>query len=288
MLRVYLALLAQTLISAGTYLFAKRVMAELGPAELAFLRFLGAGLLFALLLAATGRKLLPPKQAAGHAVLLGFIALPVNQGLFLAGLSLSTASHAAILYALTPAMVLVGARLFLGERITPTRAVGVIVAFVGVTVVLLERGLAQETGPLVGDLLILGAVVAWAAYSILARPLTRRYGAVTFTGWAMMAGAAMALPLGPIRAEELARVTDLSAMSWLGIAYLIAITSVVSYLLWSYALKRLEAARVAVFTNLQPVATALLSWLVLGERIGTTAAAGGLLVILGVTVSQRR
>jgi drug/metabolite transporter (DMT)-like permease len=286
--RVYLPLLLQTFASAGTYLFAKRVMAETGPAELAFLRFLGAGLCFALLLAATGRRVLPPRAAAGRAALLGFIALPVNQGLFLTGLSLSSAAHAAILYALTPALVLVGARLFLGERITPPKAAGVAVAFVGVAVVLFERGLAAETGPLVGDLLVLGAVVAWAAYTILTRPLTREYGAVTGTGWAMIAGAAMTLPLGPIRATHLAQLGGLSATGWLGVAYLVAITSVVSYLLWSYALKRLEAARVAVFTNLQPVATALLSWLILGERIGLASAVGGTLVILGVTASQRR
>lgn len=288
MFRVYLALLGQTFFSAATYLFAKRVMAELGPAELAFLRFTGAGLLFAALLAATGRRVLPPREAAGRAVLLGLIALPVNQGLFLVGLSLSTASHAAILYALTPAIVLLGSRIFLGERITPTKALGVLVAFVGVAVVLFERGLARETGPLVGDLLLLGAAISWAAYSILARPVTREYGALTGTGWAMIAGAVLALPLGALRAEELSRVSQLSGLAWLGIAYLVAITSVVSYLLWSYGLKRLEAARVAVFTNLQPVATALLAWLVLGERIGPAAAVGGGLVIVGVSISQRR
>lgn len=285
--KVYVAILFQTLISAGTYLFAKRVMSETGPAELAFLRFMGAGTLFAVLLAGTRRRLIPPREARGRVLLLGLLAFPVNQGLFLAGLSLSTASHAAILYALTPALVLVGARVFLQERITVRQAVGVAIAFVGVTVVLLERGLRQETGPLVGDLLILGAVIAWAAYTILTRPLTRAHGAVTGTGWAMIAGAVMTLPLGPARAEHLAGLADLSPTAWLGVAYLIVMTSVVSYLLWSYALKRLEAAKVAVFTNLQPVATALLSWLVLGERIGPAAAAGGLLVILGVTASQR-
>ena len=118
--------------------------------------------------------------------------------------------------------------------------------------------------------------------------MTREYGALTGTGWAMIAGAALALPLGPLRASELARISELSGLAWLGIAYLVAITSVVSYLLWSYGLKRLEAARVAVFTNLQPVATALLAWLILGEQIGLAAAVGGGLVILGVTISQRR
>jgi len=49
--------------------------------------------------------------------------------------------------------------------------------------------------------------------------------------------------------------------------YLIVMTSVVAYLLWSWALAHLAAARVAVFTNLQPLATALLAQAFLGERV---------------------
>jgi drug/metabolite transporter (DMT)-like permease len=222
------------------------------------------------------------------AVVSGAVASGGGYILWYAAVPALGATRAAVVQLSVPPLIAVAAVVFLGERITPPKAAGVAVAFVGVAVVLFERGLAAETGPLVGDLLVLGAVVAWAAYTILTRPLTREYGAVTGTGWAMIAGAAMTLPLGPIRATHLAQLGGLSATGWLGVAYLVAITSVVSYLLWSYALKRLEAARVAVFTNLQPVATALLSWLILGERIGLASAVGGTLVILGVTASQRR
>jgi len=60
---------------------------------------------------------------------------------------------------------------------------------------------------------------------------------------------------------------------------------VVSYLLWYWALGRADASKVAVFSNLQPVVTAIAAWLVLGERIGWEVAVGGILVLAGVRLT---
>ncbi|MGZ6029495.1 MAG: EamA family transporter, partial [Myxococcaceae bacterium] len=69
------------------------------------------------------------------------------------------------------------------------------------------------------------------------------------------------------------------------ILYLALLTSVVSYLLWYWALGRTDASKVAVFSNLQPVATAVAAWLVLGERIGWEVGVGGVLVLAGVRLT---
>lgn len=285
--RVYLAVGGQTLISACTYLVAQATMKELGPLEVAWFRFVFAGMVYAALFLATGRPLLPPRETMPRVLLLSIVGLVLNQGLFLSGLALSSPTHAAILYALTPAVVLVQGRLFLGERISALRAVGVAVAFVGVGLVLFEKGFRAATETLVGDLLILGAVVSWATYTVLTRPLARSAGSLQTTGWVLMAGGLISLPVGPLVLGGTAAWASVSIEAWMGIAFLVLVTSVIAYLLWGYALGRLEAAKVAVFTNLQPVATAALSWIVLGEGISLAAAAGGLLVIVGVTSTQR-
>lgn len=287
MLRIYAAALLQTLISAGTYLVAKATMRELTPFEVAWLRFVGAALIYAMLFASSGRALLPPRGMRGRLVLLGLVGLVLNQGLFLSGLARSTPTHAAILYALTPTVVLLEGRIFLGERISGPKVIGIVCAFAGVTLVLLERGLQAASVALVGDLLILGAVFCWATYTVLTRPVARQCGSLQTTGWALMAGGLISLPVTPWAVGELGATGSVSAAAWLGIAFLVVFTSVVSYLLWGYALGRLEASKVAVFSNLQPVATALLSWVLLGEGVSLTAALGGLLVIAGVTATQR-
>lgn len=49
----------------------------------------------------------------------------------------------------------------------------------------------------------------------------------------------------------------------------------------------MTASRVAVFSNLQPVATALAAWLILGDRITWEIFVGGALVIAGVRLTQK-
>ena len=70
----------------------------------------------------------------------------MNQGFFLFGLSQSTASHAALLYALTPAVVFLLARRYLNEGRAGGKLAGIAVAFTGVVLILLDRGLRASPG----------------------------------------------------------------------------------------------------------------------------------------------
>ncbi len=70
------------------------------------------------------------------------------------------------------------------------------------------------------------------------------------------------------------------------LAYLGLGSSVLAYLIWFAALGRTDASKVAVFSNLQPVATALAARVALGEAIGWEVVVGGALVLLGVRLTQ--
>jgi drug/metabolite transporter (DMT)-like permease len=72
---------------------------------------------------------------------------------------------------------------------------------------------------------------------------------------------------------------EVSATTLACIAYLGVLTSVVAYLLWYYALSKAAASKVAVFSNLQPVATAIAAWAILGEALTWEIAVGGVLVL---------
>lgn len=221
-------------------------------------------------------------------LLLGFLVVPVNQGFFLFGLSRSTASHASLLYALTPLVVLLFARRLLREEGLAAKLIGILAAFAGVAVILLERGLRHEMGLLSGDLLILVAVVAWAAYTVLSKRLLVRYDPMTVTGWSIICGTILCLPalLIPGAIPPLRSIT---APAWGAIAYLAVGTSVIAYPLWSYALRHMDASKVAITTNTQPILTAAFSWLLFGERFTPGFFVGAGLILAGVTwVEMRR
>jgi drug/metabolite transporter (DMT)-like permease len=220
-------------------------------------------------------------------LLLGFLVVPLNQGCFLFGLSSSTASHASLLYALTPLVVLLFAGRLLRERGLLAKTVGILIAFLGVGAILFERGLRKELTVLQGDLIILVAVFAWSLYSVLSKRLLTRYDPMTVTTWSIVAGTALSLPaflipgaiqpIGTIRPEV-----------WGALLYLSIATNVIAYPLWSYALKHMDASKVAITANTQPILTGILSWLVFREEFTPGFIAGAVLILAGVTWVETR
>jgi len=290
---LYGGLILHTVLSAGSYLCGKSALREIPPLPLGLIRFLGASALLFLLLRRVrppGMRM-PPRSAWPRLLLLAFVVVPVGQGFFLVGLALSTAAHAALLYALTPLFVLLLAQALLREFPGVRTAIGTLIALGGTLYVLSWRGLDLSRGPLAGDLLLLVAVVAWALYTAEGRALIGTHGPIAVIAWTLIAGTVMYLPIG---VGSLAvpgawqRIQHASAAAWVGVGYLVVVTSVAAYLLWYWALAHLPAARVAVFTNLQPLATAVLAHFILGEHITPQFMVGAVVVISGVVMAQLR
>jgi drug/metabolite transporter (DMT)-like permease len=287
---VVLALLVYTLLAAATFIVARVALAEFDPLALAQLRFGVAAAALVALVAARDRglaALLPARGDRAAVALLGLLGTPINQAFFLLGLARTTPAHAALLYAVTPLGVLAIAIARRQERLDAGRLVGMVVAFAGVALLLFGRGLGAEGATLAGDALVFVAVVAWAAYTAQSRALLARMDPLALTAAATLFGALVFLPIGvpAVLAQDFARV---SARGWLGLAYVSLVTSVATYLIWSWALARTAASRVAVFSYLQPVAAALLAWLLLGVPLTLHFVVSAAVVLAGVALAERR
>ena len=279
---VILVLLLHVLLSSGTFIVAKVAVGQFDPMALGQLRFFGAGAaLFALL--AFKRQLRPP-ASLGALALLGFVGTTLNQGLFLAGLQRSISSHGALLYAATPTVVLAIALARGQERASPKRTLGIALAFGGVLYLLLGRGLTFDPRWILGDVLIFLAVIAWSVYTTRGKELIARHGTLPVTAWASLFGTVFFLPVGVpgLAHQDWSRVHP---SGWGALAYIALLTSVVSYLLWGWALARTEASRVAVFSNLQPITTALIAWAVFGDPLTVHFVVATLTVLTGVALA---
>lgn len=285
--RVALALSLNQLLASGTHLIAKGTLTVLGPLPTALLRFVVAAAAFLLLQRVLPDRVRLERADLGRVLFLGFLVVPVNQGFFLFGLMHTTPTHASLLYALTPLVVFLMARRVLAETNARDKLIGIVLAFAGVALIVFEQGLAREMRVLSGDLLILVAVVAWAAYTVLSKPLLERYPPIMVTSWVIVAGSLLFLPAaaipGAIPAPE--RLTLPVAG---GILYLAIGTSVIAYPLWLYALRRMEATQVAITSNTQPVLTGVLSWMIFGERFTAAFLLGAGLILAGVTWVEAR
>lgn len=285
-MNVYLVLSIQLLIAGGTHIVAKAVVSSVDPAPLTFLRsiFSTFGLVGILFL----KKRIPKIERGDWKKLIwiGFLGLPLNQFLYLYGLQHSTAANGALLYATTPVFVLIVSRFLLGEQLTPVKMLGVALALAGVFIVVFERGVDFSSEHTFGNLMILLAVVAWGLFTVQGKSLVLKYGAIQTIAVAMTIGMLLFLPLG-IYATAQVPIVEFDLSQWTGIAYLGLGTSVFGYLLWYYAIGKIEVSKVAVFTNGQPIFATILAMIFLDYSISAGFVLGGILTLAGVIVTQR-
>lgn len=273
-------------INSGGYLFAKIGLSEFSPFAFAFWRFLIglAGLSAVLLLRKVRLRI--ERRDWPRILLLATCAVPANQLLYLSGMRWTVPSHTSLLYGSTAAFALVLSAILGYEKLRPYKIAAILLAVAGITLVVSESP-TQLIGSenFAGDVLIALSVVMWAAYTVLAKPLVEKYGAVKTTLACLFLGSLMTLPF--LVAPALAQ--DYSAITWRGWAgpiYTGIMVTTISYTLWFAMLKRIDPSQVAILTTPQPVVTTILSVLILRETIGISLVTGGVLVIGGVCLMQ--
>jgi drug/metabolite transporter (DMT)-like permease len=203
------------------------------------------------------------------------------------GIAHSTASNAALLITVEPAALIVLSPLLLGERLSGREALGAALALAGAALVVVN-GIPGLTHALVphwrGDLVLILSGVAYAAYSLLARPVLLRHPALVVTAYSVVWGAAAMLPLAVLDAGPAPRWT---ASALMGTLYLAVVMTALGYVVWNWCLERVEASRAAIFLNIQPLGGALLGVWWLGERLTPFTVAGGLLILLGLHLTVK-
>ncbi len=220
-------------------------------------------------------------------LLLGVVAVGINQGLFLVGLSRTSVAHSSIMISMTPVWVLLLSALRGLERITAGKVAGLATAFCGAVLLAFERKTSAGPGPtLAGDVITLMAALAFAVYTVLGKEITHRHGVLTVNAFLFGSGSLVLLPatLWHMRSFAFAQV---SAAGWLALIYMGVFPSFVCYLIFYHALGYVAASRLAMIAYVQPVSATLFGVLLLGERVTTPLLAGGAAILAGVYLAER-
>jgi drug/metabolite transporter (DMT)-like permease len=283
-MNVYAILGIQILFASATHIVAKSTVETVDPLTLTFLRGIISAIGFFVVLRVRDSRIRFEKEFRRPLILLGFLAT-LNQFLYLLGMKYTTAANGALLYAITPIFVLILSKYYLHEQITFRKLYGILLAFIGVAVVIFEYGISTSSNFILGNVLILLAVITWAFFTILGKSLVMQLGALTTTASVNIAGLMLLTPFG-IPSLVTFPFDHLHVVEWAGILYLGVGTSIIGYLLWYYALRRIEASRLAVFANGQPIVATLLSVILLDASVSSQFIVGGVITIIGVIVTQ--
>jgi RarD protein len=284
---MYWILILQQLIASTTHIVAKSVVLNLSPTLILLLRASIASFTYVSTLILRKSKLLRlEKRDVIPFLILGVINIPMNQFLFFKSLEFTSPANVALAYALTPAFVIVIAMIFLKEKATKLKLMGIIIAFAGTIFVLFEKGIDFKSDNFLGNGLALLASLSWAVYTVLGKKYVLKYGAIYTSAVTMVFGLLLYLPVFAFYGD-ITEISKVTTVDFLKIFYLGVITSGVGYALWYYSLKKLEASKVSVFNNLQPVLTTLMAVFFFDQLITIPFVLGGVLTITGVVLTQK-
>jgi drug/metabolite transporter (DMT)-like permease len=219
--------------------------------------------------------------------LLGIVGNTIYQLTFILAIKFSTASNTALIVATGPIWIALLSALLRLDRLTRRSWAGIVLSFLGLYFIITSGG-AIELGSqtLFGDLLMLGGAIAWAVYTVLARPLLRKYSSTTFTTWTMAIG----LPAIFLAGVPDLLHTDFAAISlatWLVLLFSATLAISIGYVIWNSGVNRLGQARTATYANLTPVIALSIGAVLLGEPVSLTKIVGAGIVLLGVAITRR-
>jgi drug/metabolite transporter (DMT)-like permease len=288
--RLYGKLVLTTFFWGGTFVAGKWAVSEAPPFLVATIRFaVASAVLFALVAwrrarGADGFHL--PRGAAEWAGLLslGLTGVFLYNFFFLAGLARTSATNGSLIVAFNPILTAVLSAAWLKERVRPLQAAGLLLALLGVGVVITggSPAVVRALSFNMGDLLLLGAPLAWAFYTIAGKKVLARFPPLVATAYASLFGTLLLLPAAALEGPLPAGVSRLTAYGWLSVLQLALLGTVAGFVWWYEGVEALGPARAAVFVNLVPLFGVLLASLILGERMAGPQLAGGLLVVAGV------
>jgi len=264
----------------------KLAVLEVPPLPFVAIRFVLAGLVV------LGLALLLGRDGPGRSDLLrmagvGFVGVGMNNVAFTFGVSMTTASDTALIYAAVPIWgILLG--LALGfERPTLWGVLGVALAFLGVGVVV-YGGLGGGGGTsIVGDLLVVVATMCWGSYAVLSLPLLRSYSPLVVAGYTMLFGGLAALLLAVPGLLDV----DWEAVSreaWGAVAYSTLLVAAFGFAAWQAGISRIGANRVLVYQYLITLVGVTAGVLLLGESLTINKILGGAVILVGVYLARRQ
>jgi drug/metabolite transporter (DMT)-like permease len=266
------------------YIVARKAPGVIGPYLLALGRWAIAGFV---LLVIAGPELWRERAAVLRVwwqyLTLGALGMLVCGAWVYQGARSTEAINIALIYAASPVLIGLGAAGWLGERLGLRQMLGVALALAGVFHVVVKGQWAQLANVqfVPGDLWIVAATVAWAAYALLQKLWPSGLSATARLAAICMGGVVTLLPFALWESTQTGFTQwGLSAL-WLVLAAAL-VPGLGAYWIYGWAQQVLSASRVAVSLYLGPLYGGLAAWWLLGEVPGWHHLVGAALILPGV------
>lgn len=216
--------------------------------------------------------------------LLGFFGVMVYHLGLNYGEQFISPAAASLIIATIPVQIVILAIVFLKEKISKLKALGVIIAMSGVIVISIwgktESNLKVEY--IFGAIAVLIAALMGALYTVSGKKLLDRYTGLSLTVYAMLLGSIGLIPF--LRYSLIEQVSNMSINGWFAVIFLGVFSTIIGYVIWYVALEKSTASEISFFLYVIPVFSTIFSYILFKEEITLMFVLGGFLVIAGLAI----
>lgn len=284
-----LAAIGATTIYALNHTIAKGVMPHyVQPFGFIIFRVAGAALLF-WIISFWGPKEKIEKKDYKRMLLCSILGMGINMLVFFKGLALSTPINSSVIVTTTPIIVLILSAIFIKEKISGRKILGIAVGLLGALGLILFSTEIRQDAPNIplGNFLILMNCVCYGSYLIAIRPLLNKYHPFTFMKWLFTLGIFLVVPFGYKEFAEIDFV-NLPTEAILSIVFVVVGTTFCTYLFNIFALTQLKATTLSAFVYVQPLIAILYATATGKDSLTTLKILAACLVLVGVYLASRK
>lgn len=232
----------------------------------------------------------PTRKEAIYLLLLGFQGVMLHHNMQFYAMTTAGAGNANWYIAATPSLVAVLGLIFLGEKFSGKTVLGLLISGFGVLTVvgLGTKGLSLFRAGGIGELWMAVSALNWAIFQVLSRRLLGTMRPAFAVLWINIFAAIMQSVLLFAFYDTLPTLGSISQKGWIAVLFLGIFCSGLGYIFWYDGLSVMPVVRVSAFQFIQPIFGVAAAYFITGERFTVFTAIGGVMVLLGVSLVNKR
>jgi len=284
-IKLYTAIVLSMVFWSFSFIWTRVAIHSFHPMTLITLRLAIASLLLLVVARSRGKLQKLRKKDIKWFVMLAFFEPFLYYVGETYGLTMVESTLAAVIVSTIPLFAPMLAFVILREKIGLSNIIGIVVSLVGVFFVIYEPGGGFRVNPL-GVALLFLAVFAAICYATVLRKIPTYYSNMSVIFYQSSLGLLFFIPTFFLTGYSSISTLKVSAESLTALLMLSVFASVIAFVLFAGAVRKVGVTRTNVFVNLIPVFTAILSWVILDELLTVSKWIGIFIVVIGLFVSQ--
>ncbi|HRN26623.1 MAG TPA: DMT family transporter [Ignavibacteriaceae bacterium] len=265
----------------ASFIATKYLLGELTPETIISMRMILAISLLLVIALIQKRDFTIHLKSHGYIFILALIAV-FHLWIQVTGMKFTTASNTGWIIGTAPIFMAVLGLIFFKEKLNTLKVIGILIATFGL-LLLVGKGNITNIDLIKnkGDLLVLSSAFTWGIYSMVNKKISLNYSPLMTILYLFIMMAIIIVPF-TINAITIKSVINLSSIGWIAILFLGLLCSGVAYVIWSYALREMESAKVGAYLYFEPFVTVVAAWVFLREDITLLMILSGLIITAGV------